>query len=169
MINVSQNIDEFFVNLANIYLLNVINIFIEDLSAIFIQCFYLSQVVSRRVKRHNEELIASVNQTELAKWIEAGELYEEHEEVLLNQNERTYSGSVGVRRNHVDNDGNHIAGETFYGSSGKTNKKTGMKRYSRTFTKRATTTRGYDCQYCDKSTEPNGVSNFIRIHSTNVE
>ncbi|PKY25882.1 hypothetical protein RhiirB3_441001 [Rhizophagus irregularis] len=46
MINVSQNIDEFFVNLANIYLLNVINIFIEDLSAIFIQCFYLSQVVS---------------------------------------------------------------------------------------------------------------------------
>ncbi|EXX57136.1 hypothetical protein GLOIN_2v1474705 [Rhizophagus irregularis DAOM 181602=DAOM 197198] len=125
--------------------------------------------IRRRVKRHNEELIASVNQTELAKWIEAGELYEEHEEVLLNQNERTYSGSVGARRNHVDNDGNHIAGETFYGSSGKTNKKTGMKRYSRTSTKRATTTRGYDCQYCDKSTEPNGVSNFIRIHSTNVE
>ncbi|CAG8616789.1 8570_t:CDS:2 [Rhizophagus irregularis] len=76
---------------------------------------FTDKMSTYKMTTHNEELIASVNQTELAKWIEAGELYEEHEEVLLNQNERTYSGSVGARRNHVDNDGNHIAGETFYG------------------------------------------------------
>jgi hypothetical protein len=57
----------------------------------------MSEELEEELKKYNEVLKASINRTELAKWIEAGEPYEEHEEVLLflNQNERTYSGSVG--------------------------------------------------------------------------
>ncbi|CAG8519255.1 6461_t:CDS:2 [Rhizophagus irregularis] len=62
-----------------------------------------------------------LEETELAKWIEAREPYKKHEEVLLflNQNVRTYSGSVGTGGNNVDNGGKHIAGGTFYRRSGK--------------------------------------------------
>jgi len=63
----------------------------------------MSKELEEEVKKLKEELKASVNRTELAKWIEAGEPYEEHEEVLLflDQNERTYSGSVGKSLIHV--------------------------------------------------------------------
>lgn len=59
--------------------------------------YKMSKELEEELKKLKEELKASINQTELAKWIEAGEPYEEHEEVLLflNQNEHTYSGSVG--------------------------------------------------------------------------
>jgi hypothetical protein len=60
--------------------------------------YKMSKELEEKVKKLEEKLKASVNQTELAKWIEAGEPYEEHEEVLLflNQNEcTTCSESVG--------------------------------------------------------------------------
>ena len=44
--------------------------------------YKMSKELEEKVKKLNEELKASVNWTELAKWIEAGEPYEEHEEVL---------------------------------------------------------------------------------------
>jgi hypothetical protein len=58
--------------------------------------FKMTKELEEEVKKLKEELRASVNRTELAKWIEAGEPYVEHEEVLLflNKNELTQDQMV---------------------------------------------------------------------------
>lgn len=42
----------------------------------------MTKELEEKVKKLSEEYKASINQTELAKWIEAGKPYEEHKEVL---------------------------------------------------------------------------------------
>ncbi|RGB29308.1 hypothetical protein C1646_766743 [Rhizophagus diaphanus] len=77
--------------------------------------YKMSEELEERIKKLRKEWKASVNRVELAKWIEAGQPYEEHEELLLvlNQNEHTTCSESVAGRDNVDIGGEHIAGGSF--------------------------------------------------------
>nr|CAG8473192.1 15112_t:CDS:2 [Entrophospora candida] len=131
----------------------------------------MSEVLEDKLKKLIEEERASINWTEVNKWIAEGEPYEEHEEILMfmNQNGVADSRSDGDGRNDATRGGEHPHGETFYRDSGKANQKAGTKSHSRTSTKGATTTGSKKRQHCNKVAGSNHVSNSIKKHGTNVE
>nr|CAG8494788.1 5813_t:CDS:2 [Entrophospora candida] len=129
----------------------------------------MSEVLEDKLKKLIEEERASINWTEVNKWIAEGEPYEEHEEILMFMNQNGVADSDGDGRNDATRGGEHPHGETFYRDSGKANQKAGTKSHSRTSTKGATTTGSKKRQHCNKVAGPNHVSNSIKKHGTNVE
>ncbi|CAH1760868.1 7202_t:CDS:2 [Entrophospora sp. SA101] len=127
----------------------------------------MSEVLEDKLKKLIEESRASINWTEVNKWIAVGEPYEEHEEILMfmNQNGVADSRSDGDGRNDAIRGGEYPHGETFYRDSRKANQKAGTKSHSRT----STTTRSKKHQHCNKVAGSKHVSDSIEKHGTNVE
>ncbi|GES75192.1 hypothetical protein GLOIN_2v1474705 [Rhizophagus clarus] len=101
----------------------------------------MSKELEEKVKKLKEELKVFVNWTG------------------LKQGNRT-------GRNNVVNGGKRIAGGTFYRSSRRPIGRPGRNAILELPPREP---KQVDRQYCDKIVGPDGVSNFIRTHGTNVE
>ncbi|PKY60666.1 hypothetical protein RhiirA4_412779 [Rhizophagus irregularis] len=115
---------------------------------------------------------SSVNWTEYYKWVEAGEPFKEHDELMsMNQkleNGSTQRRSAGTKQHNViriRKQGNGISSNK---SDGKANQKARKRSDEITSNARAKTTACDESKYCCKSSGSNPISNISKVHGSDA-
>ncbi|GBB85499.1 hypothetical protein RclHR1_01200013 [Rhizophagus clarus] len=131
--------------------------------------FLFPQFTEEELQEASKLIHSSVDWTEYNKWVEAGEPFKEHDELLpMNQkleNGSTQRRSAGTKRRNVirkQKQGNGISSNK---SDGKANQKA-EKRYNEiTSDKRTETTACKESEYCCKISGSNPISNINKAES----
>ncbi|GET00734.1 hypothetical protein GLOIN_2v1474414 [Rhizophagus clarus] len=134
--------------------------------------FLFPQFTEEELQEASKLIHSSVDWTEYNKWVEAGEPFKEHDELLpMNQkleNGSTQRRSAGTKRRNVirkQKQGNGISSNK---SDGKANQKA-EKRYNEiTSDKRTETTACKESEYCCKISGSNPISNINKVHESNA-